>query len=129
MIGIRPDEISAVLRQQLEKYEPELTVTNTGTVLEVGDGIARVHGLQKGMDVICVYVAIGQKTSTVARVIKALEDAGAMEYSVVVAAGADEPAPLSFLAPYSGCAIGEYFMYNGKHVLIVYDDLTRQAWA
>ena len=270
MIGIRPEEISAVLRQQIEKYETELTVTNTGTVLEVGDGIARIHGLQKAMSgemldfgngvmglalnldedivgavvlgdykkikegdtvrttgrilevpvgdallgrvvnplgqpvdgkgpidtphrravegpapgivdrksvheplatgisvidalipvgrgqreliigdrqtgksavavhtiinqkgkgVICIYVAIGQKQSTVARVIKALEDHGAMEYSIVVTAGADEPAPMSYLAPYSGAAMGEYFMYNGKHVLIVYDDLTRQAWA
>ncbi|MDB5100796.1 MAG: atpA, partial [Cyanobacteria bacterium RYN_339] len=270
MIGIRPEEISAVLRQQIEKYETELTVTNTGTVLEVGDGIARVHGLQKAMagemlnfgndvmgmalnldedivgavilgdykkikegdtvrttgriievpvgdgllgrvvnaigvpidgkgplnttktrpvespapgivdrksvhepmatgisiidalipigrgqrelligdrqtgktaiavdtiinqkgkDVICVYVAIGQKMSTVARVIKSLEDNGAMEYSIVVAASAEEPAPMNYLAPYTGATMGEEFMYNGKHVLIVYDDLTRQAWA
>jgi F-type H+-transporting ATPase subunit alpha len=270
MIGIRPEEISAVLRQQIEKYDSELTVTNTGTVLEVGDGIARVHGLQKAMagelldfgqdvtgmalnldedtvgavilgdykkikegdtvrttgriaevpvgeallgrvvnplglpldgkgpidtphrrpiespapgivdrksvhepmatglsivdalipigrgqreliigdrqtgktavaidtiinkkgkGVVCVYVAIGQKTSTVARVIKALEDAGAMEYTIVVTAGAEDPAPLQYLAPYTGASMGEYFMYNGQHVLIVYDDLTRQAWA
>jgi F-type H+-transporting ATPase subunit alpha len=270
MIGIRPEEISAVLRQQIEKYDSELTVTNTGTVLEVGDGIARVHGLQKAMagelldfgqdvtgmalnldedtvgavilgdykkikegdtvrttgriaevpvgeallgrvvnplglpldgkgpidtphrrpiespapgivdrksvhepmatglsivdalipigrgqreliigdrqtgktaiaidtiinqkgkGVVCVYVAIGQKTSTVARVIKALEDAGAMEYTIVVAAGAEDPAPLQYRAPYTGASMGEYFMYNGQHVLIVYDDLTRQAWA
>jgi F-type H+-transporting ATPase subunit alpha len=270
MIGISPAEISAVLRQQIENFEGESLVTNTGTVLEVGDGIARIHGLkkamagemldfgngvtglalnldedivgavvlgdykriregdtvkttgrilevpvgdallgrvvnplgqpidgkgpiaasgtrpvespapgivdrksvhesmatgitiidalipigrgqrelligdrqtgktavavdtiinQKGKGVICIYVAIGQKTSTVARVIKALEDNGAMEYSIVVSAGADEPAPMSYLAPYSGAAMGEYFMYNGKHVLIVYDDLTRQAWA
>ncbi len=270
MLGIRPEEISAVLKQQLEKYQSELAVTNTGVVLEVGDGIARVHGLQKAMagemldfgndvmgmalnldedvvgavilgdyrkvkegaqvkttgrivevpvgpellgrvvnplglpidgkgplnaqkkravespapgivsrksvheplatgltivdalipigrgqreliigdrqtgktavavdtiinqkgkDVVCIYVAIGQKTSTVARVIKALEDHGAMDYSIVVSAGADEPAPLNYLAPYAGCAMGEAFMYEGKHVLIVYDDLTRQAWA
>ncbi|MFP5504026.1 MAG: F0F1 ATP synthase subunit alpha [Candidatus Sericytochromatia bacterium] len=270
MIGIRPEEISAVLRQQIEKYDTELTVTNTGTVLEVGDGIARVHGLksatanemldfghgvmgmalnldedivgavilgdykqikegdtvkttgriievpvgdellgrvvnplglpvdgkgplnttktrpvespapgivdrksvhepmatgisiidalipigrgqreliigdrqtgktaiavdtiinQKGKDVVCVYVAIGQKASTVARVVKSLEDNGAMDYTIVVTASADEPAPLQYLAPYSGASMGEYFMYNGKHVLIVYDDLTRQAWA
>jgi F-type H+-transporting ATPase subunit alpha len=270
MIGIRPEEISAVLRQQIEKYETELTVTNTGTVLEVGDGIARIHGLQKAMagemldfgndvfgmalnldedivgavilgdykkikegdtvrttgrivevpvgdallgrvvnaigvpidgkgplnttkrrpvespapgiidrksvhepmatgvsiidalipvgrgqreliigdrqtgktaiavdtiinqkgkDVICVYVAIGQKMSTVARVIKSLEDRGAMDYTIVVAASAEEPAPMNYLAPYTGATMGEEFMYNGKHVLIIYDDLTRQAWA
>jgi F-type H+-transporting ATPase subunit alpha len=84
---------------------------------------------QKGKGVKCFYVAIGQKTSTVARVIKSLEDAGAMEYTIVVTAGADDPSPLQYLAPYSGASMGEYFMYNGKHVLIVYDDLTRQAWA
>ncbi|MEB3285713.1 MAG: F0F1 ATP synthase subunit alpha [Candidatus Sericytochromatia bacterium] len=270
MTGISPAEISAVLREQIENFSGESLVTNTGTVLEVGDGIARIHGLkkamsgemldfgggvmglalnldedtvgavvlgdykriregdvvkttgrilevpvgdallgrvvnplgapidgkgpiaasgsrpvespapgivdrksvheslatgitiidalipigrgqreliigdrqtgktavavdtiinQKGKGVICIYVAIGQKTSTVARVIKALEDNGAMDYSIVVSAGADEPAPMSYLAPYSGAAMGEHFMYNGKHVLIVYDDLTRQAWA
>ncbi|HEY9721081.1 MAG TPA: F0F1 ATP synthase subunit alpha [Oscillatoriaceae cyanobacterium] len=270
MLGIRPEEISAVLRQQIEKYSSELSVSNTGTVLEVGDGIARIFGLQKAMagemldfgqgvmglalnldedivgavilgdytkikegdtvrttgriievpvgeallgrvvnplglpvdgkgpietphrravespapgivdrksvhepmatgisiidalipigrgqrelligdrqtgktaiavdtiinqkgkDVICVYVAIGQKASTVARVVKSLQDQGAMDYTIVVTASAEEPAPLQYLAPYAGCAMGEYFMYNGKHVLIVYDDLTRQAWA
>ncbi|HEY9898799.1 MAG TPA: F0F1 ATP synthase subunit alpha [Pantanalinema sp.] len=270
MIGIRHDEITAVLRQQIEKYQTEMTVTNTGTVLAVGDGIARVHGLekamagelldfgndvmgmvfnleednvgavvlgdykkikegdvvkatgriasvpvgeallgrvvnaiglpidgkgpiqtdkyrpvegqapgiiarksvhepmqtgimgvdamipvgrgqreliigdrqtgktaialdtiinQKGKDVICVYVAVGQKASTVARVVKALEDADAMSYSIVVAATAEEVATLQYLAPFAGAAMGEEFMYNGKHVLIVYDDLTKQAWA
>jgi len=270
VISIRPDEIAAVIKQQIENYQAELTVTNTGTVLEVGDGIARVHGLsgamagelldfgndvfgmalnleednvgavilgdykkieegavvkstgriaevpvgeallgrvvnsigvpldgkgpivtdkyrplegqapgiierksvheplqtgimsvdgmipigrgqreliigdrgtgktavavdtilnQKGKDVICVYVAVGQKASTVARVIKTLQDNGAMDYSIVVAANADEVASLQYLAPFAGCAMGEEFMYNGKHVLIIYDDLTKQAWA
>ncbi|MBO9541722.1 F0F1 ATP synthase subunit alpha [bacterium] len=269
-MGIRHDEITAVLRQQIEKYQTEMTVTNTGTVLEVGDGIARIHGLekamagelldfgndvtgmvfnleednvgavilgdykkikegdvvkatgriasvpvgdallgrvvnaigmpidgkgpiqtdkfrpvegqapgiiarksvhepmqtgimgvdamipvgrgqreliigdrqtgktaialdtiinQKGKDVVCIYVAVGQKASTVARVVKALEDADAMSYSIVVAATAEEVAPLQFIAPFAGAAMGEEFMYNGKHVLIVYDDLTKQAWA
>ena len=270
MISIRPDEISSVIKAQIEKYQAELSVTNTGTVLEVGDGIARIYGLQKAMagelldfgnevfglvfdlvedhvgavilgdfkkvkegdtvkttgrianvpvgeamlgrvvnslglpidgkgpvastefynierkaagivgrkpvhqpvqtgimsidgmipigrgqreliigdrqtgktaiavdaiinqkgkDMICVYVAVGQKTSTVARVIKALEDNGAMEYTTVVVAQADEVAPMQYLAPMAGCAIGEYFMDRGKHVLVVYDDLTKQAWA
>ncbi len=84
---------------------------------------------QKGKDVICIYVAVGQKASTVASVVKTLEDHGAMDYSIVVSATASEPAPMLYIAPYSGCAMGEEFMYNGKHVLIIYDDLTKQAAA
>ncbi|AHF08270.1 F0F1 ATP synthase subunit alpha [Desulfitobacterium metallireducens] len=84
---------------------------------------------QKGQDVICIYVAIGQKSSTVAGVLKTLEDHGAMDYSIIVSAPASEPAPMLYIAPYAGCAIGEEFMYNGKHVLIIYDDLTKQASA
>ena len=94
---------------------------------------------QKGQDVICVYVAIGQKQSTIAQVVKSLEDRGAMEYSIVVAAPAACPAPLQYLAPYSGCAMGEYFMFHGEDgnpagagnpgqaVLCVYDDLSKHA--
>jgi F-type H+-transporting ATPase subunit alpha len=77
----------------------------------------------------CIYVAIGQKRSTVAQIVKTLEDAGAMEYSIVVAATASEPAPLQFLAPYTGCTMGEYFRDNGMHAVIVYDDLSKQAVA
>ncbi len=84
---------------------------------------------QKGQDVICIYVAIGQKRSTVASVVNTLEEAGAMDYSIVVAATASEPSPLLYIAPYAGCAMGEEFMYNGKHVLIIYDDLSKQAVA
>jgi F-type H+-transporting ATPase subunit alpha len=96
---------------------------------------------QKGMDVICVYVAIGQKASTVAGVVETLASHGAMEYTVVVAANASDPAPLQYLAPMGGCAIGEYFMYTGadgkpasadnpgRHVLCIYDDLSKQAVA
>ena len=80
-------------------------------------------------DMICVYVAIGQKESKVARIVNKLEEAGAMPFTTVVVAGASDPAAMSYIAPYAGCAIGEYFMDQGKDVLVVYDDLTKQAWA
>lgn len=84
---------------------------------------------QKGQDVICIYVAIGQKASTVARILRTLEETGAMDYSIIVSATASEAAPLQFLAPYAGCAIGEEFMWQGKDVLIIYDDLSKHAVA
>ena len=84
---------------------------------------------QKGEDVICIYVAIGQKASTVAQLVQNLENKGAMEYTIVVSATASDVAPLQYIAPYAGCAIGEYFMYQGKDVLIVYDDLSKHAVA
>lgn len=84
---------------------------------------------QKGKDVLCIYVAIGQKASTVASIVKTLEEYGAMDYTTVVAANASELAPLQYIAPYSGCAIGEEWMEQGKDVLIVYDDLTKHAAA
>jgi len=84
---------------------------------------------QKGGDLICIYVAIGQRTSKVAQVVATLEKYGAMEHTIVVAADASAPAPLQYLAPYSGCAIGEEFMEQGKDALIVYDDLYKHAWA
>jgi len=84
---------------------------------------------QKGLDVICIYVAIGQKRSTVAQVVKTLEEAGAMEYSIIVSASASDPAPMQFVAPYAGTAIGEFFRDNGRHVLLVYDDLSKHAAA
>ena len=84
---------------------------------------------QKGTGVICIYVAIGQKNSTVAHFIKTLEDNGAMEYSIVVAATASDSSPLQYLAPYSGCAMGEYFRDNGRHALCIYDDLSKHAAA
>jgi F-type H+/Na+-transporting ATPase subunit alpha len=84
---------------------------------------------QKGQGVICIYVAIGQKKSTVAQVVKTLEDYGAMEHTIVVSASASEPAPLQYLAPYGGCAMGEYFLYNKKHALCIYDDLSKHAQA
>ncbi len=270
MPTIRPDEISTIIKQQIEQYNQEMQISNVGTVLQVGDGIARIYGLekvmasellefedgtvgialnleednvgavligsgrniqegsivkatgriasipvgeallgrvvdplcnpidgkgpihctetrliespapgivdrrsvyeplqtgitaidalipigrgqreliigdrqtgkttlavdtilnQKGQDVICIYVAIGQKQSTIAQVVGVLTERGAMDYSIVVAAGADSPAPLQWLAPYCGATIAEYFMYQGKHTLVVYDDLSKQAVA
>jgi F-type H+/Na+-transporting ATPase subunit alpha len=82
---------------------------------------------QKGLGVICIYNAIGQKQSTVAQVVKTLEDAGAMEYTIVVSAGASDPAPLLYISPYSACTIGEYFRDTGRHALCVYDDLSKHA--
>jgi F-type H+/Na+-transporting ATPase subunit alpha len=269
-ISIRPDEVSSIIRQQIEQYDQEVKASNVGTVLQVGDGIARIYGLeqvmagelleftdgtigiaqnleednvgavlmgdgvniqegssvsatgriaaipvgdamvgrvvdalarpidgkgeisssetrliesmapgiierksvyepmqtgitaidamipigrgqreliigdrqtgkttiaidtilnQKGGDVICVYVAVGQKASTVAQVVNVLQERGAMEYTVVVAANASDPAALQFLAPYTGASIAESFMYKGKHTLVIYDDLSKQAQA
>ena len=105
----------------------------TGKTAVAIDTIINQKAINEGDDearkLYCIYVAVGQKRSTVAQVVKALEDAGAMSYTTVVAATASEPAPLQFLAPYTGCAIGEYFRDNGMHALIVYDDLSKQATA
>ena len=270
MVKIRPNEVSRIIRQQIEKYNQELKIVNVGTVLQVGDGIARIYGLekvmagelvefdegtlgialnleadnvgavlmgdglslqegasvkatgkiaqipvgeaylgrvvdalarpidgkgeiisngsrliespapgiiarrsvyeplqtglvaidamipigrgqreliigdrqtgktavatdtilnQKGQGVICVYVAIGQKASSVAQIVTTLEQRGAMEYTIVVAENADSPATLQYLAPYTGAALAEYFMYTGRHTLVIYDDLSKQAQA
>lgn len=270
MISIRPDEISSIIQQQIEQYDQEVKVANVGTVLQVGDGIARIYGLekamagelvefedgtvglvlnleednvgavlmgegreiqegssvtatgriaeipvgeamigrvvdalarpidgkgdiqatesrliespapgivsrrsvyepmqtgitaidamipigrgqreliigdrqtgktsiavdtiinQKGGDVVCVYVAIGQKASTVANVVNVLQEKGAMDYTIVVAAQANDPATLQYLAPYTGATLAEYFMYKGKATLVIYDDLSKQAQA
>src|SRR5690242_518766 len=86
-------------------------------------------GTDEGKKLYCIYVAVGQKRSTVAQIVRQLEENGAMEYSIVVAATASEPAPLQFLAPYTGCTMGEYFRDNGMHAVIVYDDLSKQAVA
>nr|CRF40108.1 ATP synthase CF1 subunit alpha [Laurencia snackeyi] len=272
MVNIRPDEISNIIRQQIDKYNQEIQVANIGTVLQVSDGIARVYGLdevmagellqfedqdqtigialnlesdnvgvvlmgdgrnilegssvrstgqiaqipvgdgflgrvvdplanpidakgspnsdqtrliesyapgiigrqsvceplqtgitaidamipigrgqreliigdrqtgktavaldtiinQKGQNVICVYVAIGQKASSVAQVVSTLEEKGALEYTIIVAANADDPATLQYIAPYTGAALAEYFMYKGTATLVIYDDLTKQAQA
>jgi F-type H+-transporting ATPase subunit alpha len=84
---------------------------------------------QKGNGVICVYVAIGQKASSIAQVVNTLAERGALEYTIIVAATADSPATLQYLAPYTGAALAEYFMYSGRHTLVIYDDLTKQAQA
>jgi len=269
-LSIRPDEISTLIKQQIEKYKSEIQVVDVGTVINVGDGIARVHGLenamqgellefangvvgmalnleesnvgvvilgpytdiregdqvkrtgrimevlvgeellgrvvnalgqpvdgkgpinttqfrpiespapgvidrksvhepmqtglkaidsmvpigrgqreliigdrqtgktaiaidtiinQKGTGVKCIYVAVGQKQSTVANVVETLRRNGALDYTIVVTAGASDPSPLLYLAPYAGCSMGEYFMYKGEHVLVIYDDLSKQAAA
>ena len=96
------------------------TIINQKEINQSGDEKQKLY---------CIYVAIGQKRSTVAQIVKTLEDAGAMEYTTIVAATASDPAPLQFLAPYSGCTIGEYFRDNGMHALIIYDDLSKQAVA
>ncbi len=84
---------------------------------------------QRDTDVVCVYVAIGQKNSTVAKVVKTFQEYDAMSYTTVVHAGASDPAPLQYIAPYAGCAMGEYFRDNGRHALVIYDDLSKHAWA
>src|SRR5918993_147570 len=96
------------------------TIINQKNVNASGDESRKLY---------CIYVAVGQKRSTVAQIVKTLEDSGAMEYSIVVAATASEPAPLQFLAPYTGTAMGEFFRDNGMHALIVFDDLSKQAVA
>ncbi len=259
MVKIRPDEISSIILKQIEQYNQEIQVANIGTVLQVGDGIARIYGLdkvmagellefedgtvgialnlesdnvgavlmgsgltiqegssvkatgkiaqipvseaylgrvvnalarpidgkgdieasesrliespapgiisrrsvyepmqtgliaidamipigrgqreliigdtilnQKGQNVVCVYVAIGQKASSVAQVVNTFEDRGAMNYTIVVSEAANSPATLQYLAPYTGATLAEYFMYKGRHTLVVYDDLSKQAQA
>src|SRR4030042_1916532 len=212
---IRAEEISQIIRSQIRDYEKKVEVAETGTVLSVGDGIARVHGVEKCMamellefpgglfgialnleednvgvailgedthikegdivkrtgriaqvpvgdavlgrvidpvgnpidgkgpidtkefrrievkapGILCVYVAIGQKKSTVAQVVDALERHGAMKHTIVVNASASEPAPLQYVAAFAGCAMGEYYRDNGRHALLIYDDLTKQAAA
>ena len=96
------------------------TIINQKEINQLGDEKQKLY---------CIYVAIGQKRSTVAQIVKTLEDAGSMEYTTIVAATASDPAPLQFLAPYTGCTIGEYFRDNGMHALIIYDDLSKQAVA
>ena len=230
MAQIKADEITKLIREQIENYETKISVDETGTVITLGDGIARVYGLDKvmagellsfphgiagiamnleedqvgvvllgeyteikegdevkrtgrimsvpvgdamigrvvnslgqaidsmvpigrgqreliigdrqtgktavaldtiinskGNDLICIYNAIGQKRSSIAQVVKILEDAGAMEYTIVVAASASEPAPMQYISPYAACAMGEYFRDTKRHALVIYDDLSKHA--
>src|SRR6266850_506056 len=191
MAGIKADEITKILKEQIANFESTVTTDEVGTVISLGDGIARLHGLdkfialeriapgvidrqpvrepmatgikaidsmipigrgqreliigdrqtgktavaidtiinQRGQGVFCIYVAIGQKQSTVAQVVDKLQKFGSMEYTTVVAANASDPAPLQFLAPYTGVTIGEYFRDHAQHSLIVYDDLSKHAQA
>src|SRR5262249_20391370 len=105
----------------------------TGKTAVALDAILNQKSINAGGDesqkLYCVYVAVGQKRSTVAQFVKVLEENGALEYSIVVAATASDPAPMQFLAPYTGCTMGEYFRDNGMHALVVYDDLSKQAVA
>ena len=190
-MNLRPEEISSVIKEQIERYSSQLDVSDVGTVIQVADGIARVHGLENAMqgellqfpgdvygmvlnleednvgvvllgsasnieegDIVKttgrvvevpvgdallgrvvnslgqpIDVAIGQKASTVANIVKTLEEFGAMAYTTVVVSTASDLAPLQYIAPYSGCAIGEEWMENGEDVLVVYDDLSKHATA
>src|SRR5207247_4508862 len=82
---------------------------------------------QRGGDVICIYVAVGQKASTVAQVYERLRESGAMDYTIIISAPAQEAAPIKWMAPFAGAAMGEHFLYDGRHALVIYDDLTKQA--
>src|SRR5947208_2222488 len=145
-MDIKADEISKIIREQIGSFAVDVDVAEVGSIISIGDGIARVHGVenamagktavaidailnQKDTGVICIYNAIGQKQSTVAQVVRTLEEADAMRYTIVVAATASDPAPLLYIAPYSACTFGEYFRDSGRHALVVYDDLSKHAQA
>ncbi|MGH2846663.1 MAG: F0F1 ATP synthase subunit alpha [Thermoleophilaceae bacterium] len=123
MTGIKPiDAMTNVGRGQRELIIGDRQTGKTSICI---DAIIN----NKGKDLVCVYVAIGQRMSTVVDVARQLEEAGALDHTIIVAAPADEAAPIKFLAPYAGCAMGEHFLYNGRHALAIYDDLTKHAYA
>src|SRR5439155_388225 len=164
---LRPEEITSILRERIEKFDVETDLAEVGTVLQVGDGIARVHGLENCVALEMLELEHGvtglafnleednvgvalfgdwdkvkegepvRRTGKVAsvpvgegllgRVVERLREAGAMEYTTVVVAGASEAAPIKWMAPFAGCAMAEYFLYKGEHALVIYDDLTKQA--
>src|SRR6266446_6968781 len=153
-LNLEEDKVGAVLFGDYQLIKEGDLVKRTGRIMQVPVGDAMIGRVvdalgnaigdrqtgktavavdtiinQKGKDVICIYVAIGQKASTVAQVVKTLEDFGALEYTIVVKATASDPAAMQFLAPYSGAAMGEYFRDNGRHALTIYDDLSKQAAA
>ena len=123
------DALVPVGRGQRELIIGDRQTGKTAVALDTFINQKATNGGDDTTKLFCIYVAVGQKRSTVAQIVRALEENGAMEYSVVVAATASEPAPLQFLAPYTGCAMGEYFRDNGMHAVIVYDDLSKQAVA
>jgi F-type H+/Na+-transporting ATPase subunit alpha len=123
MTGIKPiDAMTNVGRGQRELIIGDRQTGKTSICI---DTIIN----NKGKDLVCIYVAIGQRMSTVVDVARQLDDAGALDHTIIVAAPADEAAPIKFLAPYAGCAMGEHFLYNGRHALVIYDDLTKHAYA
>ncbi len=124
------DAMIPVGRGQRELIIGDRQTGKTAIILDTFLNQKPLHaGTDEGAKLYCVYVAVGQKRSTVAQFVKALEDAGALEYSIIVAATASDPAPMQFLAPFAGCAMGEYFRDNGMHAVIAYDDLSKQAVA
>jgi F-type H+-transporting ATPase subunit alpha len=124
------DALVPVGRGQRELIIGDRQTGKTAVALDTFINQKAAHqGSDDSQKLFCIYVAVGQKRSTVAQIVRALEENGAMEYSIVVAATASEPAPLQFLAPYTGCTMGEYFRDNGMHAVIVYDDLSKQAVA
>jgi F-type H+-transporting ATPase subunit alpha len=124
------DSMTPIGRGQRELIIGDRQTGKTAVAIDTIINQKKVNaGTDEKAKLYCIYVAIGQKRSTVAQIVKTLEDAGAMEYTTVVSATASEPAPLQFLAPFSGCAMGEWFRDNGMHALIIYDDLSKQAVA
>ncbi|MFM7378725.1 MAG: F0F1 ATP synthase subunit alpha [Erythrobacter sp.] len=124
------DALVPVGRGQRERISGDRQTGKTAVAIDTFINQKEANqGNDEGKKLYCVYVAVGQKRSTVAQIVKQLEENGAMEYSIVVAATASEPAPLQYLAPYTGCAMGEFFRDNGMHAVIVYDDLSKQAVA
>ncbi len=124
------DSLTAIGRGQRELIIGDRQTGKTAVAIDTILNQKQVNASgDEGTKLYCIYVAIGQKRSTVAQIVQTLEDRGALDYTIVVAATASEPAPLQFLSPFAGCAMGEWFRDNGMHALIIYDDLSKQAVA